>query len=75
MATAHHYAPNPNKTYATRENAIRAVEKVYGENKAYWPSADLHYVIMATAEGRWFPLFIGERALQHQVFRHFAVMA
>ena len=75
MATAHHFQPSPSKTYATRANAIKAVEKVYGENRDRWPDADLQYVVMTTAEGRWFPLFIGERALQHQVFRHFAVMA
>lgn len=75
MATAHHFTPCPSKTYATRDNAIKAVGKVYGENRDRWPEADLHYIVMQTAEGRWFPLFVGESALQHQVFMHFAVMA
>lgn len=75
MATAHHFIPNPSKTYATPANAVRAVEKIFGENRERWPDSDLQYVLMTNAEGRWFPLFVGERALQHQVFRHFCVMA
>ena len=75
MTTAHHFTPSPSKTYATQANAVKAVEKLFGENQTRWPAADLHYVTMQTAEGRWFPLFIGERALQHGVHFHFPVMA
>lgn len=75
MAKAHHYSPQPSKTYATRANAIKAVEKAYGENCEHFGSADLHYVIMATAEGRYYPLFIGERALKFGAHFHFSVVA
>jgi hypothetical protein len=47
----------PNKTYATEANAIRAVEKkaaVLG---------DARYFIHRTPEGRFFPVFIGVEAL------------
>lgn len=72
---AHHFVPSPNKTYATRENAVKAVEKVYGANEGHFGGAQLHYVTMQTAEGRWFPLFFGERALRAGVHHKFCVAA
>lgn len=75
MNTAHHFTPSPSKTYATRENAKKAVERVYGENRTRWPDSDLQYIIMTTEDNRYYPLFVGERAVQAQVFRHFCVMA
>lgn len=72
---AHHFTPSPNKTYATRENALKAVEKVYGPDEAHFGSAKLHFVLMQNEAGRWFPLFIGERALQHGAHHKFCVMA
>lgn len=59
------------KTYATEANAVKAVEKVF-------PSTDddrLTYIVMPTPEGRFYPIFIGERATQAQVHLHFHVVA
>lgn len=57
------------KTYATVANAIKAVEK-----KGF--SDDLRYFIHRDeATGRYFPIFIGEKAIQHMVHFHFHVVA
>jgi hypothetical protein len=72
---AHCFTPNPTQTYATRKNAIRAVEKVYGPNQPTFGAAKLHYLIMTNEEGRFFPVFVGERALQGMVHFHFCVIA
>lgn len=60
----------PSKTYATAANAIKAVEKVF-------PSADddvLRYIIQRTEDGRYFPVFIGTRAVDRCVHFHFHVV-
>ena len=57
------------KTYASVENAIKAVEK-----KGF--SDDLRYFIHRDeATGRYFPIFIGEKAIQKMVHFHFHVVA
>lgn len=56
------------KTYATEENADKAVAKRYGN------SPDLRYYIAWTKEGRCFPVFIGSSALDHGVHFHFNVV-
>jgi hypothetical protein len=71
---AHHYTPTPSKTYATRANAIKAVEKVCGPNCERFADSELRYVVMCDEAGRFYPLFIGEAALRHQMFVHFCVM-
>jgi hypothetical protein len=53
------------KTYATYANAVKAAEKIYGEEDT------LRYMVAATPEGRFFPAFIGQEALQMQTFLHF----
>lgn len=56
-----------NKTYATEANAIKAVEKVgFSDN--------LRYFVMRTAEGRFFPVFIGMAAIEAGVHFHFNVI-
>lgn len=55
------------KTYATPENAVKAVEKLP------W-LAEFDYVIAVDATGRYFPCFVGERAL-HVVHAGFAVIS
>lgn len=70
---AHLVTFNPSKTYATKANAVKAVEAKFGPNQEHFGSADLHYVIMQNEEGRFFPLFIGERALHRGVHFHFCV--
>lgn len=57
-------------SYATRENAIRAVEKKF-------PEADndqLRYIIHQLPDGRFPPVFIGMDALQAGVHFHFHVL-
>ena len=44
------------KTYATPENAVKAVEKV-----PYLAQFD--YVVAVDSEGRYFPCFVGESAI------------
>ena len=61
----------PNKTYATEANAIKAVEKIA-------PAADndgMMYFIHRTEEGRFFPVFFGNLAVEQRMFMHFNVVA
>lgn len=57
-----------NKTYATPENAVKAVEK------KNFPD-NLRYIIHQSADGRFFPVFLGEAAIQAMVHFHFNVVA
>lgn len=59
-----------NKTYATEANAIKAVEKKYPEAN----NDGLNYFLQRTEDGRFFPVFVGERALQRMVHFHFNVV-
>lgn len=72
---AHLLTLTANKTYATRANAIKAVEKKCGPNEPHMGSADQWYLLMQDDAGRWFPVFIGERALRAGVHFHFNVVA
>ncbi|MEY4433324.1 MAG: hypothetical protein RLZZ44_1458 [Bacteroidota bacterium] len=54
------------KTYANETNAIKAVEKSGFQ--------DLRHFIMMNAEGRFFPVFIGQQAVQRGVHFHFNVV-
>lgn len=51
------------KTYKTQDNADKAVIA-----KGF---DDLRYFLQPTADGRWFPVFIGEAAMQRGVHFHF----
>lgn len=68
---AHLLKLTANKTYATKENAVKAVEKKLGANDQHPADTQLHYLVIQNDEGRWFPLFIGERALQAGIHFHF----
>lgn len=60
-----------NKTYATEANAVKAVEKKF-------PAVgndNLRYFIQRTADGRFFPIFIGQAAAQAGAHFHFNVVA
>lgn len=57
------------KTYATEANAVKAVEKKFGSD-----NDGLRYIIVPQPDGRFAPLFIGNSAIEHQVFFHFNVM-
>lgn len=74
MTTAHHFEPAANKTYATKANAIKAVEKKFGPNCECFGAADVRYVVMTGDDGRFFPVFFGQSALTHMVHFHFNVM-
>lgn len=54
------------KTYATEENADKAVSQ-----KNF---SDLRYFIMKNEENRFFPVFVGEAAAQRGVHFHFHVI-
>lgn len=54
------------KTYATKVNAVKAAEAKYGQH-------DLRYFIMPTDDGRFFPVFLGEAAVQAGVHFDFHV--
>lgn len=69
-----HEFPNA-RTYATRENAIKAVERKYGPSTDCLAAADLQYVICVNDEGRYYPLFIGWKAAQYGTHFHFPVTA
>jgi hypothetical protein len=61
----------PGKTYATAENARRAVDK-----KVTNPAlANLRYMIVQHTDGRFYPLFIGMQAAEAGMHWHFNVVA
>jgi len=68
-----HLEMTPVKTYATRENAIAAVNKRFGERVTSENGERLDFVVVANAEGRFFPLFLGERAIQAGMHFSFCV--
>lgn len=59
------------KTYATKANVEKAVEKKFGGDKY----ANLTYIIAIHDDGRFYPIFLGERALHAGVHFHFHVCA
>lgn len=75
MTTAHRLQITAPKSYASAENAIKAVEKVFGANHEHPGSADVRYVIVQTVDGRFAPLFIGESALRAGVHFRFNIAA
>ena len=59
----------PNRTYASAENAVRAVLKVFPADAAH--CSNLTYFLQRTADDRFFPVFVGERALHAGAHMHF----
>ena len=57
----------PNKTYATKDNVIKAVNK-------YARFDNLRYIITTNDDGRFYPVFIGESAVNAQAFFVFPVV-
>lgn len=57
------------KTYATRENAVKAVEKLYGNC-----DVTLRYFVQQNEQGRFFPVFIGQECLKYGVHFNFSVV-
>lgn len=60
------FVPQPRKTYATAASAKAAVEKAVG-------GQSFRYMIVCTPEGRFYPIFIGQEALQ-VIYRGFTVV-
>lgn len=54
------------KSYATRENAIKAFNKSFG-------ATDVRFVVVQNADGRFSPVGLGERAVQLGVHFKFPV--
>lgn len=62
----------PTKTYKTVDNAIKAVEKKFPAEA----NDGLRYIVYTDPEtGRFYPVFIGEKALQAGIHFHFHVVA
>lgn len=59
----------PSKTYATAENAVKAVEKKFSPEVQQ--AEKLRYFIMPHTDGRFFPVFVGERAILCGIHFHF----
>lgn len=65
----------PNKTYATRENAIKAVEKIYGGmDNRYEKPFNFRYMIVKDEADRWFPICIGNDAVHAGTFNYFVTV-
>lgn len=60
------FVPKPRKTYATEAGAKAAVEKLFGKTS-------FRYMVVCTAEGRFYPIFIGQEAMQ-VIFHGFTVV-
>lgn len=74
---AKHLQLTPVKTYATADNAHKAVAKKYPDSVvANNPSlGPLRYIVMQNDEGRFFPVFVGVNAMHYGVHFHFNVIA
>lgn len=75
MSTVHEIKLQPLRTYATADNARKAVAKIFGPDVAAAGSADAWYFITRDDEGRYFPVFVGERALKLGVHHSIIVVA
>ena len=68
---AHFIEINPTKTYATVENAHKAVAKKYPSD-----NTELRYMVLTHTDGRFYPVFLGINALTHGVhFNGFNIIA
>jgi hypothetical protein len=54
------------KTYASEETMNRAIKKLNIPDT-------VRYLVLRTEEGRLYPVFLGEKAIQNMVHFHFAV--
>lgn len=65
------------KTYATPENAERAIEKVLGKGHKDEPSELRYMIVPVVEEGgvRYGVLFVGMQSLQYGIHFHFNCVA
>ena len=73
MATPFMFEINPIKTYKTKENAINAVEKVFAN--ASVEAGELRYFVETHNDGRYFPVFVGTKAVELGIHFHFNIIA
>jgi hypothetical protein len=73
MFTAKFIDVSPSKTYATKGNALAAVDKLYNTEK-HVNATELRFIVVCNEAGRWYPIFIGASAARAQVFVHFPVV-
>ena len=69
-----YYEPKPYKTYANKKNAIKAVEKIFSQKYNKVDTKDLRYIVVPNEEGRYYPIFIGHKALQLGIHFDFLVI-
>lgn len=55
----------PTKTYATAANAVKAVEKALPPDAP--ANQGLRYFLMQDDDGRFFPVFLGQSAVQRGI--------
>lgn len=65
----------PTKTYATAENAHKAVAKKFPAEIERKELGPLRYIVMTHTDGRFFPVFIGVNAMHYGVHFHFNILA
>lgn len=69
-----HIELTPTKTYATAENAHKAVAKKFPAEIVNTNLGPLRYIVMTHTDGRFFPVFIGVNAIHYGVHFHFNVL-
>ena len=62
----------PVRTYATRENAVKAVQKFYGDREF---TNNVRYFVATHTDGRFFPVFVGQAALSEGIHFKFNIIA
>ena len=68
-----HVVLTETRTYASIANVEKAVERALGGVTGP-DGSQLRYLVMRTEEGRYYPVFLGEQALQAGVHFHFYVV-
>jgi hypothetical protein len=58
---------NPSKTYATRDNAIKAIEKEFVGSTIDAHQGQVRYVVAVTAEGRFYPVIMCNPRQSHLI--------
>lgn len=66
------YEIEPVRTYASKQNAIAAVNKAFAGNIA--DKTNYRYFIHQTDDGRFFPVFIGQECLAAGIHFKFNVI-
>jgi len=70
MKAYHNLKIIPNKTYATYANAEKAAINAIPEDNLYHQ----RFIITVDTQGRFFPIFLGQNAVQEGMHFHFNVL-